>query len=67
MCTVEIRPFLSMTFQREVPFLTTMFQNSLFFYISRYPVIISLENHCSVAQQIVMAKLMREILKNILL
>ena len=40
---------------------------SFFFSISfRYPVILSLENHCSVSQQIVMAKLMQDIFKDIL-
>jgi len=34
------------------------------FFSSRYPVILSLENHCSVSQQKVMAKLLRDILKD---
>ena len=32
------------------------------FTASQYPVILSLENHCSVEQQVVMAQLMRDIL-----
>ena len=38
----------------------------LFFLSFRYPVILSLENHCSVSQQKVMAKLLRDIFKDIL-
>lgn len=38
--------------------------NDFAFLNNKYPVIISLENHCSVGQQIVMAKLMREIFKD---
>lgn len=37
-----------------------------FFFSSRYPVILSLENHCSVSQQKVMARLLRDIFKDIL-
>lgn len=38
--------------------------NDFAFLHNKYPVILSLENHCSVSQQKVMAKIMREIFKD---
>ncbi|KAK2557748.1 1-phosphatidylinositol 4 [Acropora cervicornis] len=40
--------------------------NDFAFLNNKYPVILSIENHCSISQQKIMAKLMRDIFKDIL-